>query len=219
MKNGSNVQIGLVKNIHQFDPWRRWHILDWMISRLVSYFYNGSTINFLRTGKFKIRIPGMAWINHENLDAINSMDYFGLNYYSHNHLKIQLSFVEPFTMKFKTEDIMTDMLYSIYGEGLYRAIEFVSVLNIPIMITENGIADAKDDRRELYIKRYLYATSRAIEKGYDIIGYFYWSLMDNFEWAFGYDMKFGLYSVDFNTQDRKLRKGSEEFVKIVMKNE
>ena len=113
---------------------------------------------------------------------------------------------------------MTDMLYSIYGEGLYRAIEFVSVLNIPIMITENGIADAKDDRRELYIKRYLYATSRAIEKGYDIIGYFYWSLMDNFEWAFGYDMKFGLFSIDYETQGRSFRNGSKSFVKIVQKS-
>ena len=50
---------------------------------------------------------------------------------------MQLSFNEPFTIKFRKSDIMTDMLYSIYGEGLYRAIEFVSVLNIPIMITEN----------------------------------------------------------------------------------
>jgi len=83
------------------------------------------------------------------------------------------------------------------------------------MITENGVADATDDRRKLYIQRYLYAVSRAIEDGFDITGYFYWSLMDNFEWAFGYDMKFGLFSVDFNTQERSLREGARAFTKII----
>ena len=110
---------------------------------------------------------------------------------------------------------MTDMPYTIYGEGLYRAIKSVSVLDVPIMITENGVADAKDNLRELYIKRYLYAVSRAIKDGYNVIGYFYWSLMDNFEWAFGYDMKFGLFSVDYKTQSRTLRKGAKAFIKIV----
>ena len=118
-------------------------------------------------------------------------------------------------MKYQYADIMTDMPYTIYAEGLYRAIQSVSALDVPILITENGVADAEDNRRELYIKRYLYAVSRAIEDGFNIIGYFYWSLMDNFEWAFGYDMKFGLFSVDYNTQERSLRKGSKAFIEIV----
>ena len=183
--------------------------------KLVNHFYNRSTINFLETGIFKIRIPGLEWIYHENPNAIHSTDYFGLNYYSHNHLKFQLSLKEPFTMEYRNDDIMTDMPYTIYAEGLYRAIELVSVLNIPIIITENGIADSEDNRRELYIKRYLYAMSQAIKDGYNVIGYFYWSLMDNFEWAFGYDMKFGLFSVDYKTQKRTLRNGANAFINIV----
>jgi beta-glucosidase len=215
MGNGPQVKIGLVKNINQFDPWRRWHLLDWLISNAVNHFYNDSTIEFLRTGIFKIRIPGIAWIYHKNQKAVGSTDFFGLNYYSHNHLKMKFSIVEPFTMQYPGEDILTDMPYTIYGEGLYRAIESVSVLAVPIIITENGVADAKDDRREMYIQRYLYTVSKAIEDGFDIRGYFYWSLMDNFEWAFGYDMKFGLFSVDYNTQERSLRKGSQAFIDIV----
>ena len=218
LENGTKVKIGLVKNINQFDPWRRWHILDWMISYFANHFFNGSTIDFLRTGVFKIRIPGLAWICYENPKAINSTDYFGLNYYSHNHLKLKLSLKEPFTLKYQKNDVMTDMPYTIYGEGLYRAIQSVSVLDIPILITENGIADAEDSRRELYIKRYLYAVSKAIKDGYNVIGYFYWSLMDNFEWAFGYDMKFGLFSVDFETQERSLRNGSKTYIHIVNNN-
>ena len=66
-------------------------------------------------------------------------------------------------MQYPHEDILTDMPYTIYGEGIYRAIESVSVLDVPIIITENGVADAADDRRALYIKRYLYSVSKAIE--------------------------------------------------------
>jgi len=215
MKNGQRVKIGLVKNINQFDPWRRWHLLDWLISKSANHFFNESTIDFLGTGILKIRIPGLAWVYHKNMDAINSNDYFGLNYYSHNHIKMQFSLQEPFTLQFPDEDTMTDMPYTIYGEGLYRAIQSVSVLDLPIIITENGIADEEDNRRELYIKRYLYAASQAIEDGYNINGYFYWSLMDNFEWAFGYDMKFGLFAVDYKTQKRSLRKGAEAFIEII----
>ena len=215
MENGSRVKIGLVKNINQFDPWRRWHLLDWLISRAVNHFFNDSTIEFLRTGIFKIRIPGLAWIYHENPGAIGSIDFFGLNYYSHNHLKMQFSVEEPFTMQYPDEDILTDMPYTIYGEGIYRAIEDVSSLGVPIIITENGVADSEDNRRELYIKRYLYAVSKAIENGFDIRGYFYWSLIDNFEWSFGYDMKFGLFEVNHTTQERTLRRGAKTFIDIV----
>ena len=215
MKNGSNVKIGLVKNINQFDPWRRLHIIDWMISYYANHFFNDSTIDFLRNGIFKIRIPGLAWIYHKNLKAINSTDFFGLNYYSHNHLKVKFSVNEPFSIEYYKDAILTDMPYTIYGEGLYRAIQSVSIIDVPIIITENGIADAQDNRRELFIKRYLYAVSQAINDGYNVIGYFYWSLLDNFEWAFGYDMKFGLFSVNLNTQERSLREGSKTFIKVV----
>ena len=189
-----------------------------MISIIANHFYNDSTINFLHTGLFRIRIPGLVWIDYKNPNAINSTDYFGLNYYSHNHLKVKFSLVEPFTMKFRDDDILTDMPYTIYGEGLYRAIQSISILDVPIIITENGIADEEDSRRELYIKRYLYALSTSIKDGYNVIGFFYWSLMDNFEWAFGYDMKFGLFSINFETQERSLRKSAKAYIDIVNNN-
>jgi len=110
---------------------------------------------------------------------------------------------------------MTDMPYTIYPEGLFRALKRVKEIGKPIIITENGIADYKDDKRGLFIKRYIYAMNQAMLKSVNVLGYFYWSLMDNFEWAEGYDMKFGLYEVDFKSQERTLRKGSQEFIKIV----
>ena len=213
--NGSKVKIGIVKNINQFEPWRRYHLFDWLFTIALNHIFNWSTINFLKTGKLKFRIPGLMWLTHENLDAKNSLDFFGLNYYSHNHIKFNLFKKDYSELKYHSRDIMTDMPYTIYAEGIYRAIELVSCLKVPILITENGVADKDDNIRSEYITKYLYAVSKAIDDGYNVVGYYYWSLMDNFEWAFGYDMRFGLYHVDFNNQKRTLKKGSKKFVDIV----
>ena len=173
------------------------------------------SLSYLKYGKIKINIPFFINIDYTNKDAVGATDFFGLNYYSHVHLKFQFDKHEFFTNTYPENDIMTDMPYTIYPEGLYRALRRVKSVNKPIIITENGIADSKDDRRGLFIKRYIYAVNKAIEDDIDVRGYFYWSLMDNFEWAEGYDMKFGLYEVDFKTQERKLREGSKEFIKII----
>jgi len=215
LPNGENVQIGLVKNITQLDPLRRWHILDWYFSGILNDVFTNSTLNLFSKGEFDFYLPAMANVSYKNYDAINSLDFIGLNYYSRWHVKGQLNLAEPFTFELRPQDIQTDMPYAIYPEGFYKAVKTIAKLNVPIIITENGIADDKDDRRSLFIKRYLYALFKTIEEGYDIQGYFYWSLMDNFEWAEGYMMKFGLYDVDFNTQKRTLRSGSQSFVDIV----
>ena len=105
LENGDKVKIGIVKNINQFDPWRRWNLLDWIVSVAVNQFFNWSSIQFLSSGEFKIRIPGLAWIKHENKNAINSTDFFGLNYYSHNHLKVKLFSKELFSMEYKNKEV------------------------------------------------------------------------------------------------------------------
>ena len=111
-----------------------------------------------------------------------------------------------------------NMPYTIYAEGLYRAIQEVSALGLPIYITENGAADNREDglRRDMWIKRYLYATHKAIQDGFDVRGFFYWSLIDNYEWNLGYVQKFGLYKVDMETKERTLRNGTDFFIKMAM---
>ena len=218
-RNSSKVKIGIVKNINQFEPWRRYHLFDWIFTLAMNHIFNWSAIKFFKTGKLRFRVPFLMWNSHDNKNAKNSLDFFGLNYYSHNHIKFN-PFKEDFSdLMYKKSDTLTDMPYTIYPEGIYRAIKLVSTLGYPIIITENGVADKKDKIRSEYIMKYLYAVRKSIEDGYNVVGYYYWSLMDNFEWAFGYDMKFGLYEVDFKTQERKLREGSKSFINVVKRDE
>ena len=88
----------------------------------------------------------MADISYTNTKAIKALDFIGLNYYSRWHVKGHLNPKEPFTFEKRKQDIQTDMPYSIYPEGFYKALNTVNKLGMPIIVTENGIADDKDDR-------------------------------------------------------------------------
>ena len=210
-------QIGLVKNIFQFDPHRRWHLLDWAFSKILNDVYTNAPLEFLKTGNSSFYMPGMVDNEMSNSEAPGTLDFIGLNYYSRMHVKGRVNPAEPFVFDTRKQDIMTDMGYSLYAEGFYRALKTISKLEVPIYVTENGLADDTDNIRPLFIERYLYAMNQALKERIDIRGYFYWSLMDNFEWAEGYSMKFGLYEVDPETQDRNLRQGSQPFIDMVNK--
>jgi|TARA_Y100001954_G_C15458082_1_gene429503 beta-glucosidase len=145
-----------------------------------------------------------------------SLDFIGLNYYTH--------FITGLFMPTSTKELdfakrenetYTEFGYPMYAEGLRRAIEFVSEIGVPIEITENGVADSDDSLRPEHLKRHLWIVSEAIREGHDIRSYHHWSLMDNFEWAEGYKMRFGLYSVDFDSQERTLRGSGEIFRQII----
>jgi beta-glucosidase len=88
---------------------------------------------------------------------------------------------------------------------------------LPIIITENGAAfdDQADDAgfvadtdRVAYLSAHLNAVAAAMRRGADVRGYFAWSLMDNFEWAYGYDKRFGIVRVDYETQQRTLKQSA-----------
>jgi beta-glucosidase len=213
-----NIQIGLATSIFQFEPARRWHLGDWAIARISSNTFNESVLGFFRTGTMNFYVPLDVNVSYTEQDAPNTLDFIGVNYYSHYAYKFDLDFKKAARSIAVEGEEMTDMPYTIYPEGIYRAIEDAAKLKKPVIITENGISDAKDDRREKYIKQSLYAVSRAIKDGYNIRGFYYWTLMDNFEWAEGYTQKFGLYEVNLQTNERTLRNGSRAFIEIISKS-
>jgi beta-glucosidase len=100
------------------------------------------------------------------------------------------------------------MDWEIYPEGLYHFLTWLHQIvakDLPIYVTENGMADGaprEDGTRIAYLNTHVAAARRAMAQGVPLKGYFIWSLMDNFEWALGYDKRFGMVHVDFETLER-----------------
>jgi len=113
----------------------------------------------------------------------------------------------------------TDMDWAVYPAGLYRALRMVQSFGVPIYVTENGIATQDDQLRERYISQHIDAMHEAILDNIDVQGYYYWSLMDNFEWAEGFEKRFGLYHVDYRTQKRSLKNGTKIYSDIIRQSQ
>jgi beta-glucosidase len=98
---------------------------------------------------------------------------------------------------------LTKMNYEYYPEALGNVIRFVSNhWSKPIIVTENGVSTDHDEERVEFIERALTGVHQCIEEGINVLGYTYWSLLDNFEWQLGYDQTFGLIAVDRASQTR-----------------
>jgi beta-glucosidase len=104
-------------------------------------------------------------------------------------------------------DQTTQMGYEYYPQALGGAIRRANKTcpGVPILVTENGIATAIDEKRIAYIDTALREVLNCRAEGIDVRGYLYWSLLDNFEWAFGYAPTFGLVAVDRQTFARHPR--------------
>jgi len=123
---------------------------------------------------------------------------------------------------------MTAMDWEVQPEGLTRLLRRIrddyTGDTVTLYVTENGAAyndivesDGRvhDADRTEFLKLHLDAILDAIDEGIQVKGYFYWSLMDNFEWAWGYDKRFGLLHVDYNTQQRTLKDSAIEYARII----
>ena len=215
MPGGESVQVGLVKNIFQFDPLHRWNPLHWLMCRVMDGAYNESILGYIRDGVFRVHIPTQVRMSVAHPEAVGKTDFIGLNYYANLIISLFMKREPPFEPHARAGQVLTDMPYTIYAEGFYGALKRISTVGKPIIVTENGIADDKDDRRGLWLERYIYAMSQAMRDGCDVRGYHYWSLLDNFEWAEGYEMRFGLLAVNYDTQARHLRPGAQHYVDVI----
>jgi beta-glucosidase len=96
--------------------------------------------------------------------------------------------------------------------------------NLPLMVTENGAAfydtvsadgQVHDADRVSYLHGHIDAVGRAIDAGIDVRGYFLWSLLDNFEWAWGFDRRFGIIRVDYDTQQRTVKDSAKWYSELI----
>lgn len=131
------------------------------------------------------------------LPYIKDDDFFGLQNYTRTLMGAEGSLPVPDGAE------TTQMGYEFYPQALGNVIRTVhKSLPIPIMITENGIATSDDTRRVAFIEQALAGVNACVDDGIPVVGYCYWSLLDNFEWQKGYSMTFGLIAVDRSTQKR-----------------
>lgn len=147
-------------------------------------------------------------------------DFIGVNYYFHHDIspgdlfaRVDKKIVEQ-TILMERDDLGSVF----YPKGIYEVLMKLRGYKKPIYITENGIADAEDRLRERFIKEHLLWAHQALRSGVDLRGYFYWSLMDNFEWTSGFRPRFGLVRVNYKTQKRIPRRSARFYAKVCKEN-
>lgn len=177
---------------------------------------------------YKASYPEGTWLNREgarpeiesgDMELIASpTDFLGLNLYS-----ADLVSAEAGAFPIGPEEEVTGMGWRVLPESIYEGIRRACKYPVKkLYITENGaaypdvIADdgmVHDPERVSFLKRYLAQVERAVDDGYPLEGYFAWSLMDNFEWSFGYSRRFGLIYIDYDNDTRRIPKDSYHFYK------
>lgn len=146
----------------------------------------------------------------------NTHDFLGINYYFHIRFKDKELVPKAKDITGYIHDV-SDLGWEIYPEGIFEVLTDLAD-DIPIYITECGIASTNDDRRNRFLISYLQEVARAIKAGVNVRGFFYWSLLDNFEWHLGFNPKFGLVEVDYKTQKRYIRPSALVYTDIIQNN-
>ncbi len=172
---------------------------EWFVNRLV---FQGLISGFLF-------YPGIFF---EKLPAGRTLDFLGVNYYSRDFVRFaglsgfnQFGTICPKEHHRGEIGPLSDLGWEIYPQGLYEIVSSLRSFRLPILVTENGVSAGEDRIREAFIADHLAALEKARSEGAPVFGYFYWSLVDNFEWAEGFRPRFGLVEVDYATQARRVR--------------
>ncbi len=174
----------------------------------------------------------MDFVQEDDLETIAApIDYLGVNYYTRRVVRsdvIAEDENEPRTVFVNPHP--TEMGWEVYPEGIYEILGRIHFdYNFPqLFITENGAAypdkvnedgQVVDPLRIAYYQAHLDSVSKAIAAGVPLKGYFAWSLMDNFEWGFGYSKRFGLIYVDYETQERILKSSARWYRDVIQANQ
>lgn len=228
-----DATVGIANSFSPVYPLRR---VDERVTRRVSAVLNELFMDPLYFGRYPVSLaPLLHFLNrrirHRDWEIIRTPpDFVGVNHYSRYIARRTLfPFIGFRVLRPLYEQVLfTDMDWEVYPPGFYRILRWIRERynNPPVIVTENGAAydDPKEDgtirdsRRIAYLRSYLRELHRAIEHGQDIRGYFVWSLLDNFEWHYGYDQRFGLVHVDYDTYERTPRESFSFYRDVVAAN-
>jgi beta-glucosidase len=176
-----------------------------------------------------VRVYGVAPpVRSDDLDVIAApMDHLGLNYYFRQVVTDDPDGPPPRARMVTVPDaVHTDMDWEVHPDGLEELLTRVHrEYRVPrVFVTENGSAWAdevgtdgliRDTERAEFLEQHLAAAGRAVGRGVPLAGYFVWSLLDNFEWSYGYAKRFGLVRVDYATQARTIKNSGHRYAKII----
>jgi len=210
------ARVGLAHNMRVFDPAKPNSLLDRLATGITDRVYNRSILKTLKRGLWALPLGfGLA------LELRQTLDWIGLNYYTRELLAFDRTRAEEgFGRRFHAEDAeLLDGGYGeLYPEGMLRCLKRLARLDIPIYVTENGIPDADDDQRPRHLLTHVHQLWHAIQRCYPVIGYYHWTLVDNFEWSEGWTLRFGLIELDRQTQERMPRRSAELYGNLIRAN-
>ena len=219
---GQAIAVGLTQHTRAFEPWRNWHPLDRLSAGFVQQAFIWDVFDAIESGTYAMAntdftadIEGLA----------GTQDYVGINYYGRFYVQMDIDAMAAGPVTHTHDPNDPEELTSDLGLALYP-IGFSTVLNEawqrygkPIQILENGIADAgaNDTLRQTFLVSHLREVWYAMNVlGIDIDGYFHWSHLDNFEWAEGFNPRFGLFAVDYeNAFTRTARPSAAVYADII----
>lgn len=211
-----DARVGFALNYRDLQPARAAFPPDKWMANIQAKIYNESFAGTLKTGKMdavfkRISIP----------EAAGTQDYLGINYYTSDLVKFDLSAAGEMFGRRSTppgaEMSETGFIASV-PQGIFRALHWARQFDVPLMVTENGIEDSDDRLRPRYLVEHLEQIWRAANYNFRVEGYFHWSLVDNFEWERGWTQRFGLWGLDRETQARIRRPSVDLFAAICREN-
>lgn len=210
------AQVGIAHNMRLFDPANPHRRLDRTVAGAEDRLFNRIVLWALLDGYVRAPLGRGEYI----AEAKNSLDFIGLNYYTRDMVTFALrSATTAVARNTARAGADSDAFgWELYPEGLYRLLKELAVYSKPIYVTEHGLADATDAQRPAYLVQSVAAMWRAVQDGAPLRGYFHWSLLDNFEWAEGYSIPFGLASVDPATQERRIKTSGHIYQEICQGN-
>jgi len=186
---GREPQIGIAKNWTFFHAYQRFSPWDRTTAFACHYTFNKFVLDAFLGGPRR-----------------RASTFIGLNYYGRvrfHHFRAMIPASGAPVRRLQDFGFVCDDMVERYPEGMTKILSYLHrKFQLPIYITEHGAASNDESFRERDLRENLAALHAAMAAGVDVRGFFYWSLLDNFEWQFGYTKKFGLLAVDF--ADEKL---------------
>ncbi|MGH2542296.1 MAG: glycoside hydrolase family 1 protein [Ardenticatenaceae bacterium] len=211
-----NAPVGIVTNMHAIEPSAP-GTLDRIAAGMQAWIMKGMTLGALERGTLG---PPLSWRAERLPAGAGAVDWYGMNYYGRHLVRFDPSKADMLFGRHVHAGIASEEgdWGEVYPKGLTSGLRQLARYGKPVFVTENGIFDNDDTLRPAYLLRHIRATHDAIQAGADVRGYFYWSLVDNFEWAEGWSTRFGLIEIDPVTQQRRPRHSAQVYEKVIRAN-